>query len=201
MHQGPPDPREGYRVGILALQGGFLEHNLALHRLGVRAKEVRLPQDFEGLQGLIIPGGESTTIASLIDHYDLREPIIRHAQEGMAVWGTCAGMIVIARKLLDRRPEPLGLMDIEVSRNAFGRQVDSFETDIQVSSIEGDPIHALFIRAPVVTDVGPEVEIIAKVEDGKPVAVTQGKLMATSFHPELTSDTRFHELFCRLSSS
>jgi len=102
---------------------------------------------------------------------------------------------------LDRRPEPLGLMDIEVSRNAFGRQVDSFETDIQVSSIEGDPIHAIFIRAPVVTDVGPEVEIIAKVEDGKPVAVTQGKLMATSFHPELTSDTRFHELFCRLSSS
>ena len=115
---------------------------------------------------MIIPGGESTTIVQLMDIYGFRDAIKRRSSEGMAVWGTCAGMIVIARKLLDRRPEPLGLMNIEVSRNAFGRQVDSFETDIQVSSIEGDPIHEIFIRAPVVTNVGPEVQIIAEVQDG-----------------------------------
>ena len=189
------------RIGVLAIQGDFLEHGKMLEAISIDWREVRLPDQLEGLDGLIIPGGESTTIVQLMDIYGFRDAIKRKSREGMAVWGTCAGMIVIARKLLDRRPEPLGLMDIEVSRNAFGRQVDSFETDIQVSSIEGDPIHAIFIRAPVVTDVGPEVEIIAKVEDGKPVAVTQGKLMATSFHPELTSDTRMHELFCRLSSS
>ena len=189
------------RIGVLAIQGDFLEHGKMLEAISIDWREVRLPDQLEGLDGLIIPGGESTTIVQLMDIYGFRDTIKRKSREGMAVWGTCAGMIVIARKLLDRRPEPLGLMDIEVSRNAFGRQVDSFETDIQVSSIEGDPIHAIFIRAPVVTDVGPEVEIIAKVEDGKPVAVTQGKLMATSFHPELTSDTRMHELFCRLSSS
>jgi len=188
-------------MGVLAIQGDFLEHGKMLEAISIDWREVRLPDQLEGLDGLIIPGGESTTIVQLMDIYGFRDTIKRKSREGMAVWGTCAGMIVIARKLLDRRPKPLGLMDIEVSRNAFGRQVDSFETDIQVSSIEGDPIHAIFIRAPVVTDVGPEVEIIAKVEDGKPVAVTQGKLMATSFHPELTSDTRMHELFCRLSSS
>ena len=189
------------RIGVLAIQGDFLEHGKMLEAISIDWREGRLPDQLEGLDGLIIPGGESTTIVQLMDIYGFRDAIKRRSSEGMAVWGTCAGMIVIARKLLDRRPEPLGLMDIEVSRNAFGRQVDSFETDIQVSSIEGDPIPAIFIRAPVVTDVGPEVEIIAKVEDGKPVAVTQGKLMATSFHPELTSDTRMHELFCRLSSS
>ena len=189
------------KSGVLAIQGDVLEHGKMLDAISIDWSEVRLPAQLEGLDGLIIPGGESTTIVQLMDIYGFRDAIKRRSSEGMAVWGTCAGMIVIARKLLDRRPEPLGLMNIEVSRNAFGRQVDSFETDIQVSSIEGDPIHAIFIRAPVVTNVGPEVEIIAEVEDGKPVAVKQGKLMATSFHPELTNDTRLHELFCRLSSS
>jgi 5'-phosphate synthase pdxT subunit len=189
------------KIGVLAIQGDFLEHGKMLDAISIDWSEVKLPDQLEGLDGLIIPGGESTTIVQLMDIYGFRDAIKRRSSEGMAVWGTCAGMIVIARKLLDRRPEPLGLMNIEVSRNAFGRQVDSFETDIQVSSIEGDPIHAIFIRAPVVTNVGPEVEIIAEVEDGKPVAVKQGKLMATSFHPELTDDTRLHELFCRLSSS
>ena len=189
------------KIGVLAIQGDFLEHGKMLDAISIDWAEVRRPDQLEGLDGLIIPGGESTTIVQLMDIYGFRDAIKRRSSEGMAVWGTCAGMIVIARKLLDRRPEPLGLMNIEVSRNAFGRQVDSFETDIQVSSIEGDPIHAIFIRAPVVTNVGPEVEIIAEVEDGKPVAVKQGKLMATSFHPELTNDTRLHELFCRLSSS
>ena len=189
------------KIGVLAIQGDVLEHGKMLDAISIDWSEVRLPDQLEGLDGLIIPGGESTTIVQLMDIYGFRDAIKRRSSEGMAVWGTCAGMIVIARKLLDRRPEPLGLMNIEVSRNAFGRQVDSFETDIQVSSIEGDPIHAIFIRAPVVTNVGPEVEIIAEVEDGKPVAVKQGKLMATSFHPELTDDTRLHELFCRLSSS
>ena len=189
------------RVGVLAVQGDFIEHSHALERVGLESVEIRLPEELESVDGLIIPGGESTTIVQLMDIYGFRDAIKRRSREGMAVWGTCAGMIVIARKLLDKRPEPLGLMDIEVSRNAFGRQVDSFETEIHVASIPGDPVHAIFIRAPIVTNVGPEVEIIAEVEEGKPVAVRQDRLMATSFHPELTNDTRFHELFCKLSGS
>ena len=187
-------------IGVLAIQGDFLEHQQALARLGVEAPEIRLPHQLEDIDGLIIPGGESTTIAQLIDIYGFREPLRDRARQGMAVWGTCAGMIVIADRLTDARPEPLRLMDIEVSRNAFGRQVDSFEADIEFQDIEGAPFHCVFIRAPVVNRVGASVRTLAALDDGRPVAVRQGRLLATAFHPELTGDSRIHELFARMAS-
>lgn len=187
-------------IGVLAIQGDFLEHRQALARLGVEAPEIRLPHQLEDIDGLIIPGGESTTIAQLIDIYGFREALRERARQGMAVWGTCAGMIVIADRLTDARPEPLRLMDIEVSRNAFGRQVDSFEADIEFQDIEGAPFHCVFIRAPVVNRVGASVRTLAALDDGRPVAVRQGKLLATAFHPELTGDSRIHELFARMAS-
>ena len=188
------------KIGVLAIQGDFLEHRQALARLGVEAPEIRLPHQLEDVDGLIIPGGESTTIAQLIDIYGFREPLRERARQGMAVWGTCAGMIVIADRLTDARPEPLRLMDIEVSRNAFGRQVDSFEADIEFQDIEGAPFHCVFIRAPVVNRVGASVRTLAALDDGRPVAVRQGRLLATAFHPELTGDSRIHELFARMAS-
>lgn len=187
-------------IGVLAIQGDFLEHRQALARLGVEAPEIRLPHQLEDIDGLIIPGGESTTIAQLIDIYGFREALRERARQGMAVWGTCAGMIVIADRLTDARPEPLRLMDIEVSRNAFGRQVDSFEADIEFQDIEGAPFHCVFIRAPVVNRVGASVRTLAALDDGRPIAVRQGKLLATAFHPELTGDSRIHELFARMAS-
>lgn len=188
------------KIGVLAIQGDFLEHRQALARLGVNAPEIRLPHQLEDVDGLIIPGGESTAIVQLIDIYGFREALLERARQGMAVWGTCAGMIVIADRLTDARPEPLRLMDIEVSRNAFGRQVDSFETDIEFQDIEGAPFHCVFIRAPVVNRVGASVRTLAALADGRPVAVRQGKLLATAFHPELTGDSRIHELFARMAS-
>ena len=188
------------KIGVLAIQGDFLEHRQALARLGVEAPEIRLPHQLEDIDGLIIPGGESTTIAQLIDIYGFREALRERARQGMAVWGTCAGMIVIADRLTDARPEPLRLMDIEVSRNAFGRQVDSFEADIEFQDIEGAPFHCVFIRAPVVNRVGASVRTLAALDDGRPVAVRQGRLLATAFHPELTGDSRIHELFARMAS-
>lgn len=187
-------------IGVLAIQGDFLEHRQALARLGVEAPEIRLPHQLEDIDGLIIPGGESTTIAQLIDIYGFRDALRERARQGMAVWGTCAGMIVIADRLTDARPEPLRLMDIEVSRNAFGRQVDSFEADIEFQDIEGAPFHCVFIRAPVVNRVGATVRTLAALDDGRPVAVRQGRLLATAFHPELTGDSRIHELFARMAS-
>ena len=186
------------KIGVLAIQGDFLEHREALARLGVESVEIRLPHQLDDVDGLIIPGGESTTIVQLIDIYDFREPLRRKAKAGMPVWGTCAGMIVISDKLTDHRPEPLGLMNIEVSRNAFGRQVDSFETDLEMGDLEGPPFRAVFIRAPVVNSVGEGVRVLATVNGGHPVAVRQGKMLATSFHPELTDDSRVHELFVRI---
>lgn len=170
-----------------------------LARLGVEAPEIRLPEQLDGLDGLIIPGGESTTIAQLIDIYGFREILKEKANSGMPVWGTCAGMIVISDKLTDHRPEPLHIMDIEVSRNAFGRQVDSFEADIEFKQIEGPPYHCIFIRAPVVNKMGEGVKVLAALDDGRPIAVRQGNLLATAFHPELTDDTRIHELFVKIA--
>ena len=187
------------RVGVLAVQGDFLEHRQALSRLGVDAPEIRLPHQLDDIDGLIIPGGESTTIVQLIDMYDFRDALRQRSQEGMAIWGTCAGMIVIANRLTDKRPEPLRLMDIEVSRNAFGRQVDSFEADIEFEDIDGAPFHCVFIRAPVVNSVGESVRVLATLDDGRPVAVRQGRMLATAFHPELTGDSRVHELFVRMA--
>ena len=187
-------------IGVLAVQGDFREHRQALNRLGVDAPEIRLPSQLDGIDGLIIPGGESTTIVQLIDIYGFREPLREKARDGMAVWGTCAGMIVIADRLIDPRPDPLRLMDIEVSRNAFGRQVDSFEADLDFQEIGDAPFHGVFIRAPVVTDVGASVKVLARLEDGRPVAVRQGKFLATAFHPELTADDRIHQLFARIAA-
>lgn len=188
-------------IGVLSIQGDFLEHRKMLDSIGVESKEVRLPEELENLEGLIIPGGESTTIVQLIDIYGLRTPLVDKVNQGLAIWGTCAGMIVVAKNLKDKRPNPLGLMDIEVSRNAFGRQIDSFETDLDIEGMDGPPMHAIFIRAPLVTRIGTAVEILAEVGDGKPVAVKQNRIIATSFHPELTDDSRMHSMFVDIAHS
>ena len=169
-----------------------------IERLGVDVPEVRLGRDLAGLDGLVIPGGESTTIVQLLDIFDMRKTVVGLVQDGMPVWGTCAGMIVLANRLTDHRPEPLHLMDIEVSRNAFGRQVDSFEADLELDGIEGAPFRGVFIRAPVVTTVGQGVKVLARLSDGRPVAVREADMLATSFHPELTGDSRVHELFLQI---
>ena len=186
------------RIGVLAIQGDFLEHQQILDRLGVDVAQIRLPHQLDSIDGLIIPGGESTTIVQLIDIFELRAPLVEKVKSGMPAWGTCAGMIVIADRLTDHRPDPLRLMDIEVSRNAFGRQVDSFEADLQIRDVQGPPFRAVFIRAPVVSSIGDGVTVLAALDDGRPVAVRQDRLMATAFHPELTDDTRVHELFVRI---
>ena len=186
------------RIGVLAIQGDFLEHQQVLDRVGADAREIRLPRELDDIDGLIIPGGESTTIVQLIDIFDFRKPLAEKVQSGMPVWGTCAGMIVLANRLTDHRPEPLQLMDIEVSRNAFGRQIDSFEVDLSVPEIEGPPFHAVFIRAPLVRKIGRDVKVLAALEDGGPVAVREKRLLATAFHPELTDDPRFHEYFAEM---
>jgi 5'-phosphate synthase pdxT subunit len=186
------------KIGVLALQGDFAEHISVLKRLGVEAVEVRLPEQLEGLDGLIIPGGESTTIGKLAEDYSLIEPLRRFAQ-AKPTWGTCAGAIFLSKEA--HRPQPLlGLMDITVERNAFGRQVASFETDLVIPAlqqIEADnrPYHAVFIRAPLIESVSGEAKSLAKLPDGRIIAAQQGHLIATSFHPELTDDDRFHRYF------
>ena len=182
-------------IGVLAIQGDFAEHIAVLDRLSVNAREVRLPGQLESLDGLIIPGGESTTLSRLMSIYDLREPIARMAREGRTVWGTCAGMIMLAREITEQDPVPLGIMDIGVQRNAFGRQVDSFEQPLCIAGLDHKPFHGIFIRAPVIIRVGEEVSVLSSLEDGRPVAVRQGNLLATAFHPELTNDTRVHRYF------
>ena len=185
-------------VGILAIQGDVIEHRHALERIGAQTTEIRLPDQLDGVDGLIIPGGESTTIVQLIDIYDLRNVIRDKVMSGLPTWGTCAGMIVLADRLTDRRPDPLHLMNIEVSRNAFGRQVDSFEQDLEIDGVDGPPFRGVFIRAPAVNSAGAGTEILARLDDGRPVAVRQGSMLATSFHPELTDDSRVHQLFVRM---
>lgn len=193
-----PPVRPGPRVGILAVQGDFLEHAIILRRLGVEASEVRLPRDLAAVDALIIPGGESTTIARMLDLYGLREPIRERALAGMPLWGTCAGLILLARELSEDRPAPLGLMDIRVARNAYGRQADSFETDVDTPSLGPEPFHAVFIRAPAILEMGPGVDVLARLRDGTPVAASEGSMVVTAFHPELTPDTRFHAFFLSL---
>jgi pyridoxal 5'-phosphate synthase pdxT subunit len=180
-------------VGVLALQGAFIEHIKSLRELGVQPVEVRLPEQLDGLDALIIPGGESTTIGKLAVTYRLLEPLRRFAA-AKPVWGTCAGMIMLAKDI--GRDQPLiGVMDIQVNRNAFGRQVDSFETDLTVPELGAEPFRAVFIRAPLVTGVSDGVQVLARLEKGEIVAVRQGFWMATAFHPELTPDNRFHRYF------
>ena len=194
-------------IGVLALQGDVREHLRVLDGLGAHALPVRRPEELAGVDGLVIPGGESTTMSRLLDTFELRGPLVDRLRAGLPAYGSCAGMIMLATRILDGRPDqrPLGALDITVRRNAFGRQVDSFETDLDVAGLPGGPLHAVFIRAPWVESVGPGVEVLAGVPvagapagDGAvthPVAVRQGVAMATSFHPEITADHRMHELF------
>ncbi|MCX7841091.1 MAG: pyridoxal 5'-phosphate synthase glutaminase subunit PdxT [Anaerolineae bacterium] len=186
------------KIGVLALQGAFIEHIKVLRSLGVEAVEIRKPEQLNDLDGLIIPGGESTTFGKLAVTYGLIEPIRAMCVAGKPVWGTCAGMIFLAKDI--GRDQPLiGVMDVKVKRNAFGRQVDSFETDLDVPVLEPRaPFHAIFIRAPLIERVGQGVEVLARLDDGTIVAARQGNLLATSFHPELTQDTRFHRYFLNL---
>jgi pyridoxal 5'-phosphate synthase pdxT subunit len=194
-HAGSPGTM---KIGVLALQGDFAEHQVMLEKLGAEVVQVRLPGQLAGLAGLIIPGGESTTIGKLAVAYGLMEPL-REFSKTAAIWGTCAGAIFLSKDI--RRPQPLlGVMDIEVERNAFGRQVDSFEIDLDVPVLrrvdpEGQPYHAVFIRAPLIQGVSGSTEVLASLPDGRIVAAQQGKLLATSFHPELTGDDRFHRYF------
>jgi len=189
------------KIGVLALQGAFIEHIKILRDLGVEAVEVRLPADLQGLDGLIIPGGESTTIGKLAEIYGLMEPLRAFAVE-KPVWGTCAGMIFMAKEIGQDQPL-LGFMDIVVERNAFGRQVDSFETDLDVSVFEngsgaGHPFPAVFIRAPRLIDARGETEILSRLDDGTAVAAQEGRWLVTAFHPELTGDDRFHRYFLHI---
>jgi len=166
-----------------------------LRRMGLDPQEVRLPDHLDGLDGLIIPGGESTTIVRLMCSSGLLEPLRKLARDGFPIWGTCAGMILLAKRLDETGMPALQAMDITVRRNAFGRQVDSFETDVPIPALGGDPFHAVFIRAPIIEEVGPAVEVLARLADGTPVAARERRLLATAFHPELTPDTRLHRFF------
>ncbi len=187
-------------VGVLALQGDVIEHRKMLRGLGVEAPEIRLPEELARVDGLIIPGGESTTIGKLMVEFGLDRAIPVRVGQGMAVYGTCAGMILLARTARGGEPPLLRLMDITVERNAYGRQVDSFETDLDVPAFGPPPLHAVFIRAPVIEEVGPGVTVLASL-NGRPVLARQGRLLVSSFHPELAQDDRVHRYFLEMIRS
>ncbi|NQT48930.1 MAG: pyridoxal 5'-phosphate synthase glutaminase subunit PdxT [Chloroflexi bacterium] len=189
------------KIGVLALQGAFIEHIGILQRLGAQSFPVRLPKELDGLDGLVIPGGESTTISKLMLEFGLMQPVRGLGQEGLPILGTCAGMILLASEVSGSRIETLGLMDVSVKRNAFGRQVDSFETDLNMPALGGEPFRAIFIRAPAVENVRPGVEIVAELPDGVVVAAQQERLLIAAFHPELTDDLRFHRYFLDIVAS
>ncbi len=186
------------RVGVLALQGTFIEHIHLLQQLGVEAPPIRLPHELDALDGLVIPGGESTTMLRLMKSFGLIEPIRKMARQGLPIWGTCAGMILLARRVSNYEMETLGLMDLKVRRNAFGSQIDSFEVDLQMPPAGDDLFHAVFIRAPVVEEAAAGVRILARLPDGTIVAARQNLLLACAFHPEFTSDLRFHSYFLKI---
>ena len=186
------------RIGILALQGDVREHADALREVGAEAVEVRLPRDLVGLDALILPGGESTAMRRLIDRYGMREPIVALARGGAPVYGTCAGMILLAERIAGGEEPVLALLDVTVQRNAYGRQLDSFEADLDVPALGDEPLHGVFIRAPLVSELGPGVEVLARDPDGRPIAVRQGRVLATAFHPELTHDRRMHRLLLEM---
>jgi 5'-phosphate synthase pdxT subunit len=188
------------RIGVLAVQGDFAEHLATLRAIGVEGVEVRLPGEFEGLDGLILPGGESTAMRRLIDRWGLREPILDLARSGAPLYGTCAGMIILSRDIADGDEEVLPLLDVTVRRNAFGRQLDSFETELTVPVLGDQPVHAVFIRAPIIERTGAEVDVLARLEDGRIVAVRERNILATSFHPELAGETRFHRLLATMAA-
>ncbi|MDH4333818.1 MAG: pyridoxal 5'-phosphate synthase glutaminase subunit PdxT [Chloroflexota bacterium] len=194
----PIDRAPRSRVGILALQGDVREHADAIREIGGEPVSVRLPRDLVGLDALILPGGESTTMRNLIDRYGLREPIRAFADGGAPILGTCAGMILLAARIANGDEPVLGLLDVTVRRNAYGRQLDSFEADLSVPALGAEPLHGVFIRAPVVSELGGGVEVLARDADERPIAVRQGNILATAFHPELTSDRRVHRLLLEM---
>lgn len=207
---GSPDPRvagegetreslEGLTVGVLALQGDFREHAHVLRELGAEVVLVRRPEELASVAGLVIPGGESTVMDKLSRLFGLAEPVTEAIRAGLPVYGTCAGLIMLADRVRDRieGQHSFGGLDVTVRRNAFGNQLDSFETDLDVPAIGDPPVHAVFIRAPIVEEVGERATALAAVSDGRVVAVEQGNLLGTAFHPEITGDYRFHELFLR----
>ncbi len=189
------------KIGVLALQGDFVEHVNVLERLGAETLEVRLPDELTELDGLIIPGGESTTMHNLMHGFGLFKPLRELAQAGLPVMATCAGMILLAKKVANNSMDTLAVMDIEVRRNAFGRQVDSFEAELALPFLGREPFHAVFIRAPHIEKAGPDVEILGRLEDGTIVAARQGNLLALAFHPELGPDPRLHCYFLETAAS
>ena len=188
------------KIGVLALQGAFREHLDTLGAIGVEGVRVREPKDLEGVSGLILPGGESTTMRQLIDRWGLRQPILDLAETGAPLFGTCAGMIVLSRDIEGGEAPVLPLLDVTVERNAFGRQLDSFEADLSVPVLGDRPVHAVFIRAPIIERTGPAVDVLARLDDGRVVAVRERNVIATSFHPELAGETRFHRLVATMAA-
>ena len=188
------------KIGILAVQGAFIEHVRTFASIGVDTVEVRLPADLYGVSGLVLPGGESTAMRLLIERWGLREPILRLAASGAPLFGTCAGMILMSMHIDGGEPPLLPLLDVSVERNAFGRQLDSFETDLSVPMLGAQPVHGVFIRAPVVARTGPGVDILARLDDGRIVAVRERNIIATAFHPELAGETRFHRLVATMAA-
>ncbi|MGD1119065.1 MAG: pyridoxal 5'-phosphate synthase glutaminase subunit PdxT [Dehalococcoidales bacterium] len=189
------------KIGVLASQGAFSEHITILKKLDTAAVPVRLPGELKGIDGLIIPGGESTTMSLLMNEYDLMQAIADLAKGGLPLFGTCAGMILMARQISNNGKANLSLMDISVRRNAFGRQVDSFETKLAIPALGNEPFPAVFIRAPVIEKVEKGVEVLARLEDNTIVAARQAKMLVSAFHPELTDDLRFHKYFLDIASS
>lgn len=188
------------KIGVLALQGAFREHLDTLAAIGVEGVRVREPADLDGVSGLILPGGESTTMRQLIERWGLRRPILDLAARGAPLFGTCAGMIVLGREIAGGEEPILPLLDVTVERNAFGRQLDSFEADLQVPVLGDRPVHAVFIRAPIIERTGPGVDVLARLDDGRIVAVRERNVIATAFHPELAGETRFHRLLATMAS-
>jgi 5'-phosphate synthase pdxT subunit len=190
--------RQDMKVGVLALQGTFREHIDILRQLGVEASPIRLPSELDTLDGLIIPGGESTTMLRLMESFGLIQPIREMARDGLPIWGTCAGMVLLAKSISNYEMETLGLMDMKIRRNAFGSQIDSFEADLEIPLVGEEPFHAIFIRAPIVKEAKPDVKILSRLPDSTIVAARQNRLLACAFHPEFTEDLRFHSYFLNM---
>ena len=188
------------KIGVLALQGAFREHLDMLRAIGVEGVRVREPADLADISGLIFPGGESTTMRQLIERWGLREPILDLAAQGAPLFGTCAGMIVLATQIAGGEPPILPLLDVTVERNAFGRQLESFEAEMSVPVLGDTPVHAVFIRAPIIERTGPDVDVLARLDDGRIVAVRERNIIATAFHPELAGETRFHRLVATMAA-
>jgi 5'-phosphate synthase pdxT subunit len=188
------------RIGVLAVQGAFIEHVRVLRSIGVEPVEVRLPSDLDGISGLILPGGESTTMRKLIHRWGLHEPILDLAASGAPLFGTCAGMILLAREIAGGEEPVFPLLDVTVERNAFGRQLDSFEGELSVPILGDSPVHGVFIRAPIIERVGPDVDVLSRLDDGRIVAVRERNVLATAFHPELAGETRFHRLVATMAA-